>query len=153
MFRRIIIGGLSAVAVTFSQAAFAQGTAADAKAMLEKTVAAIKGDKAKALEEINAGANGFLIGDIYPFCFQLSDGTLVAVANPHAKVLIGKNVRTFKDGKLDLYGERLYTGAKEGQINEVSFQFPKPGSNENPVDKVSFVAAVAGLGCAVSYYK
>ena len=51
----------------------AQGTAADAKAMLDKTITALKADKAKTLEQINAASNGFLVGDIYPFCFQLSD--------------------------------------------------------------------------------
>jgi len=43
-----------------------QGTAADAKVMLEKTVAAIKADKAKTLDQINKGENGFLVGDLYP---------------------------------------------------------------------------------------
>lgn len=153
MFRSFLIGALGAAALAFSHTAFAQGTAADAKAMLEKTVAALKADKAKTLEEINAGANGFLMGDIYPFCFQLSDGKNVAVANPNAKPLIGKDVRTFKDGTGDAYGERIYTAAKEGQINEVGYKFAKPGPDKTPVDKVSFVTAVGDLGCGVGYYK
>jgi signal transduction histidine kinase len=136
----------------FATAALALGTAADAKAMLEKTVAAIKADKAKTLDEINAGTNGFLQGDIYPFCFQLSDGKNVAVANPNAKALIGKDVRTFKDPSGDAYGQRIYDAAKEGQVNQVSYKFPKPGPDKTPVPKVSFVTAVAGLGCGVGYY-
>ena len=55
MFRKLLIGALGAMAVLFSTTAFAQGTASDAKAMLEKTVAAIKADKAKTLDEINKG--------------------------------------------------------------------------------------------------
>jgi signal transduction histidine kinase len=153
MFRRLVIGALSALAIVFSQAAFAQGTAADAKAMLEKTVAALKADKAKTLDEINAGTNGFLVGDIYPFCFQLSDGILIAVANPNAKGNLGKDERTQKDATGDNYGARLYAAAKEGQINEVTYKFPKPGSDKTPADKVSFVTAAAGLGCGVGYYK
>jgi hypothetical protein len=66
--------------VLFSTMAFAQGTPADAKAMLERTVAAIKADKAKTLDQINR--NGFLVGDLYPFCFNLSDGIIVAIGNP-----------------------------------------------------------------------
>ena len=65
MFRKLVIGALGAMAVLFSTTAFAQGTAADAKAMLEKTVAAIKADKAKTLDQINKGENGFLVGDKY----------------------------------------------------------------------------------------
>jgi signal transduction histidine kinase len=149
---------LAAGAALFATVASAQmmakpGTAADAKAMLEKTVAAIKADKAKALEEINAGSNGFFVGDIYPFCFNLSDGVNVAVANPNAKALIGKDVRTFKDATGDAFGARIYAAAKEGQVNEVSYKFAKPGPDKTPVPKVSFVTAVAGLGCGVGYYK
>jgi signal transduction histidine kinase len=130
-----------------------QGTAADAKAMLEKTVTAIKADKAKALDEINAGTNGFLVGDIYPFCFNLSDGINVAVASPNAKPVLGKDVRTIKDPTGDAFGARLYAAAKEGQVNAVSYKFPKPGPDKTPVPKESFVTAVAGLGCGVGYYK
>ena len=147
----------AAGAAILAGAALAQmahlGTAADAKAMLEKTVAALKADKAKTLDEINAGTNGFLVGDIYPFCFNLSDGKNVAVANPNAKGLIGKDVRTFKDASGDPYGQRIYDAAKEGQVNEVSYKFPKPGPDKTPVPKVAFVTAVAGLGCGVGYYK
>jgi signal transduction histidine kinase len=149
---------LAAGAALFAATASAQmmahqGTAADAKAMLDKTVAAIKADKAKTLDEINKGENGFLMGDIYPFCFNLSDGTNVAVANPNAKALIGKDVRTFKDATGDNYGERLFAAAKEGQVNEVSYMFPKPGPDKTPAQKVSFVTAANGLGCGVGYYK
>jgi hypothetical protein len=38
----------------FATAALALGSAADAKAMLQKTVSAIKADKAKTLNQINA---------------------------------------------------------------------------------------------------
>jgi signal transduction histidine kinase len=149
---------LAAGAALFAATASAQmmahqGTAADAKAMLEKTVAAIKADKAKALDEINKAENGFMVGDIYPFCFNLSDGVNVAVASPNAKALIGKDVRTFKDATGDNFGARIYAAAKEGQVNEVSYMFPKPGPDKTPAAKVSFVTAVAGLGCGVGYYK
>jgi hypothetical protein len=153
MFRKLVIGALGAMAVLFSTTAFAQGTAADAKAMLEKTVAAIKADKAKTLDQINKGENGFVVGDIYPFCFNLSDGLLVAVGNPNVKGLLGKDARTFKDPTGDVYGPRLYAAAKEGQVNEVSYMSPKAGPDKTWVPKVSLVTAVAGLGCGVGYYK
>jgi signal transduction histidine kinase len=143
---------LVAGAAIFVNAAWAEGTAADAKAMLDKTVAALKADKAKTLDEINAGTNGFLQGDIYPFCFNLSDGLLVAVANPNAKVNLGKDIRLNKDATGDVFGERLYAAAKAGS-GEVSYMFPKAGADKTPVAKVSFVAAVADLGCGVGYYK
>ena len=153
MFRKLVIGSLGAMAVLFSTTAFAQGTAADAKAMLEKTVAAIKADKAKTLDQINKGENGFLVGDIYPFCFNLSDGNIVALGNPNVKQLLGTDSRMLKDPTGKVYGQELYSAAKEGQVNEVSYMSPKAGSDKTWVPKVSFVTAVAGLGCGVGYYK
>jgi len=153
MFRKLLIGALGAMAVLFSTMAFAQGTASDAKAMLEKTVAAIKADKAKALDQINKDENGFLVGDLYPFCFSLNDGLLLANGNLNVKQLLGKDVRTFKDPTGDVYGPRLYDAAKEGQVNEISFMSPKPGADKTWVPKVALVTAVAGLGCGVGYYK
>ena len=54
--------------------AFAQqaqfGTAAEAKAMLEKAVAAVKADKTKALAMFNQGEGGFKDRDLQPFCFN-----------------------------------------------------------------------------------
>src|ERR1700683_998691 len=126
---------LAASAALLATAAPAQlmahpGTAADAKAMLDKTVAALKADKAKALDEINKGENGFLVGDIYPFCFNLSDGINVAIGNtnPAAKAaVVGKDVRTLKDPTGADFGAQLYAAAKEGKVGEVSYMFPKPG--------------------------
>ena len=138
-----------------SGAAVAQqfGTAADAKAMLTKTVAALKADKAKTLDLINKGEGGFLDRDIYPFCFNVSDGKIVALANPNAKQLIGKDVRENKDANGKAYGVELYAAAKEGQITEVSYVFQKPGADKTPVPKVSFVTGAGDLGCGVGYYK
>src|ERR1700730_2573330 len=144
---------LIAGAAFFATAAWALGSADDAKAMLQKTVAALKADRAKALDQINKGEGGFLNGDIYPFCFTLSDGKTVALANPNAKQLIGVDVRTNKDATGKLFGPELYAAAQKGQITEVSYMFQKPGPDKTPVQKVSFVTGVGDLGCGVGYYK
>jgi signal transduction histidine kinase len=123
--------------------------------MLEKTVAAIKADKAKTLDQINKGENGFLMGDIYPFCFNLSDGISAAVASPNSKQVLGKDVRTIKDPTGMALGPELYAAAQkpEGQITEVSYMWPRTGSDKTPVAKVSFVTKAGDLGCGVGYYK
>jgi hypothetical protein len=73
--------------------AFAQqsqyGTAADAKAMLERAVVAVKANPVQALEMFKAGEGGFLDRDIYPFCFQLSDGKVV-----DSQMKLGADIRT-----------------------------------------------------------
>ena len=77
MLRKLLIATLVAMAGMFSDStAFAQGTAAEAKAMLEKAVAAVKADKTKALETINKGEGGFLDRDLYAFCFNATDGKI-----------------------------------------------------------------------------
>ena len=78
MFRSLTIGAVSAAFLTMAASAFAQqakyGTAAEAKAMLDKAVAAVKVDKAKAIEMFNKGEGGFKDRDLQPFCFNISDG-------------------------------------------------------------------------------
>ena len=142
-------------ALTLSATAFAQGTADEAKAMLMKAVAAVKADKAKALDEFNKGESGFLVGDLYPFCFNISDGKLVAVANPNAKNLIGTDGRTVKDSTGKLFGvEQLAAAQKtEGEITVTDYMFPKPGADKTPVTKESFTTKVGDLVCGVGYYK
>jgi hypothetical protein len=54
------------------------GTAEEAKAMLEKAVAAVKEDKAKALDMFNNGEGGFKDRDLYVWCANASDGIVTA---------------------------------------------------------------------------
>src|SRR5262249_3337121 len=55
-------------------------TAEEAKALLEKAVAAIKKDKAKAIDMFNKGEGGFKDRDLYVYCANASDGIITAVA-------------------------------------------------------------------------
>jgi hypothetical protein len=82
----------------FAAAASAQqfGTADEAKAMLAKTVSALKADKSKTLDLINEGKGGFLDRDLYPFCFNLSDGKSVAVASPRRRSAIAAILPTIE---------------------------------------------------------
>jgi Single Cache domain 2 len=158
MFRTFMIAAASAAVITLSPTAFAQGqgTADEAKAMLAKTVAAIKADKAKTLDLINKGEGGFLDRDLYPFCGNISDGKTVALGNPNAKQLLGVDGRTLKDATGKAFGQELYNAYQkpEGQITEVSYMFPRPGPDKTPVPKVSFATRVDDdLGCGVGYYK
>lgn len=95
------------------------GTPERAKDMLSKAVAAVKADELVALEMFNKGDGGFREGDLYPFCFRISDGKLVA--SPRA-VLSGTDIRTLKDSTGKAFGQELYTAGQkpEGQISEVS---------------------------------
>jgi Single Cache domain 2 len=158
MVRTFTIAAVSIATLALSATAFAQqsGTAAEAKAMLMKAVAAVKADKAKALDMFNKGEGGFLDRDLYVFCSNISDGKTVALGNPNAKQLLGVDGRTLKDATGKAFGQELYDAYQkpEGQITEVSYMFPRPGADKTPVAKVSLVTrASADLGCGVGYYK
>jgi hypothetical protein len=126
-------------------------TPGEAQAMLSKAVAAVKANQSQAIEMFNAGQGGFLEGDLFPFCFRLSDGKTVAT---QLKQRLGDDVRTAKGPTGKAFGQELYAAAQkpEGEITEVSYVITRPGS-DLPVEKVSFITRVGDLGCGVGYYK
>jgi len=165
MARTFMIAAAVAVLILSSTASAQQpsqfGNEDEAKAMLAKAIAAVKADKAKALDMFNKGEGGFLDRDLYPFCFNISDGKHLAT---QAKQLVGQDIRILKDPTGKAFGLELYAAAQkpEGQITEVTYMFPKPvadttpGQNVRftaPSQKVSFVIRAGDLGCAVGYFK
>jgi hypothetical protein len=154
MFRVFLTAIMAARIVAISATAFAQqgGTAQEARAMLDKAVAAVKADQAVALAMFNKGEGGFRDRDLYPYCFRISDGK--ALASPLA-VTAGTDVRTLKDSTGKAYGLELYAAGQkpEGEITEVSNMFPKPGTTAPAFPKVGFVTRVGDLGCGVGYYR
>jgi signal transduction histidine kinase len=157
MIHRLTVAAAATAALTLLPTAFAQqaplGTPQEARAMLDKAVAAVKADQAVALAMFNKGESGFVDRDLNTFCFRITDGKLLA--SPRA-VPAGTDVRTLKDPTGKNFGVELYAAAQgsDGQIAEVGpYLFPKPGTTAPVVSKVSFVARVGELGCGVGYYK
>ncbi len=154
-----IAAALVAAAIALSPPAFAQqtrGTADEAKAMLIKAIAAVKADKAKALDMFNKGEGGFRDRDLYVFCANASDGTLVAIGNPNLKQALGTDIRAGENSTGQAFGEEVYAAMQkpEGQISEVSYVSPTPGADDTLAGKVSLVARADDvLGCGVGYYK
>jgi hypothetical protein len=159
MVRKFVIAAASAAVIALSPAAFAQqtgGTADEAKAMLMKAVAAVKADKAKALDMFNKGEGGFRDRDLYVFCVNASDGTIVALGNPKLWQAIGTDIRAAQNSTGNAFGAEIYAAIQkpEGQITEVSYMLPKPGADDTPVAKVGLVTRVSDdVGCGVGYYK
>lgn len=152
MKRQPVLCTISSAVLMFSTHAFTQqvqfGTATEAKAMLERAVAAVKADKARAIEMFKNGGDGFKDRDLFPFCFNLSDGKFVA-ASPTS---LGVDIRSRKDATGKAYGEELYIAAHEAKISEVTYMFARPGNDKTPVQKTSFVTRAGDLGCAVGYF-
>jgi hypothetical protein len=124
---------LSAVALLLTSTfagAQQSGTAAEAKAMLERAVAALKSDEAAALKEMNDKTNkNYHDRDLYVFCVTMADGKLTTTANP---ALIGTDARTLKAGD-DPFGQRIFDTLKStapGTLATVDYKFPKPGTTD-----------------------
>ena len=144
--RLFAVVALVMLAVASPALAGSFGTADEARAMLERAVAAVKANKAEALAKFTKGEDGFKDRDLYPFCGG-PDGNFTA--HP---TLVGKSLKGLKDKAGKALGEEMYAIAKEGTISEVSYMWPRPGSTD-PVPKVSFVTKVDDQVCAVGYYK
>jgi len=153
MLSWLLIAAITAIALAVPTTGYAQkaeyGTAAEARAMLEKTIAAIKADKAKALAMINKGEGGFRDRDLYPACSGLDGKVTAHVDNTR----IGMDRNTMKDSAGKAYGAELMKVAAEGKIAEVSYMFPRPGADKTPVQKVAYVTKVGDQVCLVGYYK
>ena len=150
MFRIVLYVVVAAFAL--SNVAFAEspnGSALEAKAMLEKAVPELKADQSAALAKFNDPKGPFRDRDLYVFCFDMLTGKITTHVNP---AIIGPDGRAAKEKDGTPFGQKLYDAAVEGKINTVSYNFPKPGSTE-PVPKEAYVTRVGSQGCAVGYYK
>ena len=123
------------------------GTAEEAKAMLNKAVAAVQLDKANAFDMFNKGEGGFRDRDLYVFCANASDG--IVTAHPTMK---GKQLRDILGKKGFPLGQEMMQKATEGTIKEVTYWWPRPGSDK-PLEKTSFYTKVGDQICGVGYYK
>jgi len=123
------------------------GTEAQAKAMLNRAVVALKRDKTKALAMFNNGEAGFRDRDLYVFCANASDGVLTA--HPYLK---GEHLQDISGKKGYPLGKEIMQKASEGQIKQVTYWWPRPGT-EKALEKQTFYTKVEGQNCGVGFYK
>jgi hypothetical protein len=124
------------------------GTAEEAKAMLEKAVAAVKEDKAKALDMFNKGEGGFTDRDLYVFCANAFDG--IITAHPYGER--GKQLRDIVGMYGGQLGETMMQDATEGTIKETTYFWPRHPTGE-VLEKTVFYTKAGDQICGVGYYK
>src|SRR6476660_4154045 len=97
MLRSLVLIVSYAAALVLSTAASVAetqfGTPEEAKAMLERAVAAVQEDKAKALDMFNKGEGGFKDRDLYVACANASEGLVTAhptMKGKQLKAILGK---------------------------------------------------------------
>jgi signal transduction histidine kinase len=147
----VIVGRAAVLALllplSYLSAQASYGTEAQARAMLERAVVAVKQDKAKALEEFNKGENGFRNRDLYVFCADATTG--IMTAHPSLK---GQQLRDIKGKKGYPLGKEIMQNAAEGKIKELAYWWPRPGTDKALL-KHTFYTQVEGQNCGVGFYK
>lgn len=118
----------------------------DARAMLERAILAVKADKVGAISKFNNNDPDFRDRDLFVFCFNASDGKFTA-----HEAMVSHDVRTLRDRAGKPFGEDIYRSAKDGEIAEVAYVWPLPGSTWH-VLKSAYVARAADQICGVSAY-
>jgi hypothetical protein len=138
---------LTGIASALAQPTY--GTAAQARAMLERAIVALKADPKAAIAHFNQAGGGFRDRDLYVVCFDAETGRIQAHVDP---ARLGEDIRLNKQADGKPFGQAIFDAAKEGRIATVDYLFAKPGST-TPTAKQSFVTRVGGTGCLVGYYK
>jgi hypothetical protein len=123
------------------------GTLTEAKAMLARAVAAMKTDQPDAIAQFNHNDPEFRDRDLFVFCFNSEDGKFTA-----HEAMVTRDVRTFVDKNGTAYGQQMYDVASEGQVNEVDYMSPFPGSTRR-VAKRAYIIRVGDQVCGVSAYR
>ena len=156
MSRRSFASAFAALALLWSGASFGAepfATADDAKAMLDRAMAALKVNEAAALKQFNDEKNKqFRDRDLYVYCFNIADGKFTAFQND---MMIGVDIRELKLPPDDPIGKRAYDAvhdAPEGNVVTIEYSFPKPGTKAAAI-KQTLEARVGNQACGVTYFK
>jgi len=124
-----------------------KGTPEEAKALLQKAVAAMEADQEAALAAFADQEGDFVDRDLYVFCFT-ADGDITAHIDPS---LIGQNARPLTDPDGLAVGEKLLALAQEGG-GELEYKWQNPVSGDIET-KVSYLAKAGDQTCGVGAYK
>jgi hypothetical protein len=123
------------------------GSNEEARAMLVRAIAAVKANQPEAIARFNHNDPEFRDRDLFAFCFNRQDGKFTA-----HEAMLTRDVRTFRDKNGTAYGKQMYDVATEGQMSEVAYFAPFPGSTEQ-VAKRAYVTGIGDQVCGVSAYR
>jgi hypothetical protein len=141
-----LVLALGVLAQPFVARAATYGSAAEAAALLDKAIVELKADPVAAVDKFNNPAGAFRDRDLYVFCASETTGKITAHAN-----LVGTDLRTLKDKNGKPFGAEMFATAREGEIGEVTYMWPRPDGGD-PVGKVSRITKIGDLMCGVGYY-
>jgi len=140
---------LVSVAITSLAVASDLGTAEEAHAMLDRAATAINDDRDQAINDFNAGVEGFKDRDLYVFC---ADDMGELVAHGANQDLLGSSILDFTDKNGNPFLGQIFGLVIEGEVAEIDYAWPRPGETEL-AQKISLVTKAQDLICGVGYYK
>ena len=123
------------------------GDVEEAKAMLDRAIAAVMTDKSGAINKFNYNDPKFRDRDLFVFCFNGQDGKYTA-----HEAMVGRDVRAFRDAKGKPFGQQMYEIATEGEILSVDYFSPVPGLVDLAY-KRAYLTRVGDQVCGVSAYQ
>src|SRR5512136_2729930 len=144
--KRILAGIVILLMVVGLAYAQDRGTAAEAKALLDKAVVFYKANgQDKAFAAFNDSKGQFVSKDLYIFALDMNGTILAHGANA---ALIGKDMMGAKDADGKLFMKEMVGVAKEKGKGSVDYKWENP-KTKNVEAKSSYVEKVDGvvLGC------
>jgi hypothetical protein len=103
--------------------------------------------QSESTRHVPKGEGGFKDRDLYVWCANASDGILTA--HPTNK---GKELRDIEGKHGAPFGQEIMQTVTEGTIKEVTYWWPRPGSDK-PLEKKTFYTKAGDQVCGVGYYK
>ncbi len=122
------------------------GSLAEAKAMLQRAIAAVKADKGGAIAKFNHNDPAFRDRDLFVFCFNRNNGKFTA-----HEAMVDWDVRWLQDIWGSPFGEQMFA-VKDGQTIEVAYLSPVPGST-SLAPRRAYVTEIGDQACGVSAYQ
>lgn len=124
-----------------------KGTPDEAKALLDRAVAAVKADEARALAAFSDPKGGYVDRDLYVFCFDKAGRITAHGAN---QAMVGTDATVLKDPDGKPIGTEMVALAGKGGSLEYKWMSP---TTKQIGSKVTFLKAAGAQTCGVGAYK
>ncbi|MFL2656584.1 MAG: hypothetical protein ACJ0F0_03020 [Burkholderiaceae bacterium] len=132
------------------------GTIEEARELLLRATNLLKIDEIVGLTMMSVKSGGFVVKDLYPFCF---DKKLTLVSHPYN---LGASMKDLKDIEGNSVSEIIMKNAKDGQISEITYTLGRYvlGDNKLPelylessLKKTALYTRAGKYYCMSGYYK
>jgi cytochrome c len=149
-FMKFIFAALAVIGLQFGAMAATNGSADEAKAMVEKAVKLLQAEgKDKAFAQFNDPAGPFVDRDLYVFVLNIEGTTVSHGAN---KALIGKSLANLKDADGKPFIQEMLEMAKAGKSGWVDYKWANP-QTKKVEQKSSYLVRVGDVIVGVGIYK